>query len=76
MKLFDCSHILFSVGTTVNSNRHMVRIENSTTIRLYNNSSDREGVVQLKYNKKWNFINGNDWDCNGASAVCTTLGMK
>jgi len=54
----------------------MVHIENSTTIRLYNNSSDREGVVQLNYNKKWNFISGNGWDYNGASVVCTTLGMK
>ena len=51
---------------------------NGPTARLYNSSrcgsSGRQGVVQMRCNNTWNFINGSAWSYNDAVVVCRDLG--
>lgn len=43
-------------------------------VRLYKNSTCNEGIVQVKQNGKWNFINGSDLDYSDACVLCRNLG--
>ena len=45
-------------------------------VQLYKNGtwSEDQGVVLVKYNNKWNFINGSDWNYTDALVVCRELG--
>lgn len=48
-------------------------------VRLYrggmaNKYSGRKGIVQVKQNGTWNFINGSDWDYCDANVFCRELG--
>ena len=47
-------------------------------VRLYrggnaNEYSGRQGIVQVKQNGTWNFVNGSDWDYCDAHVVCREL---
>ena len=45
-------------------------------VQLYKNGtwSEDQGVVLVKYNNRWNFINGSDWNYTDALVVCRELG--
>ena len=44
-------------------------------VRLYNNATAGQGVVQIKYKDTWNFVNGNNWNFRSAAVTCRQLGM-
>lgn len=45
-------------------------------VQLYKNGSwsENQGIVLVKYNNKWNFVNGSDWNYTDAMVVCRELG--
>lgn len=47
-------------------------------VRLYlsseNDFSGRQGIVQVKQNGTWNFVNGSGWDYCDANVICRDLG--
>lgn len=51
---------------------------NGPMVRLYNSSrcglTGRQGVVQMRCNNTWSFINGSGWSYSDALVVCRELG--
>ena len=45
-------------------------------VRLYNNETAGQGVVQVKYKGQWNFVNGSNWCFRSAAVTCKQLGMS
>ena len=62
------------------SNTMFVNFTGSTNkgaqVQLYKNGSwsENQGIVLVKYNNKWNFVNGSDWNYTDAMVVCRELG--